>query len=550
MNVGLADALARVAALVEQHQYTPLAATIEACQGLLSEAPLDVAVLGQFKSGKSSLLNALLGESLFPVGVLPVTAVITRAVAGHELQVRVRSLDGAVEEIAPNRIADYVTEAGNQGNRRKVAVVDVFTPALASWPSLRFVDTPGLGSLPGHAVTTRAWLPNAAVALVAISAERPLSEEDQRLISQARESAPRVVVILTKVDLLTEFELSEVIAFLEDRLREHFGAVLPVAPFSARVAPDHWVRLLSEAVLQPVGGNVAKERQAALVLKITAVARACKNYLAIALQAAERAESDRDRLRAAVLDEQVNTALLRDELRLARQGIDAATRPAFVDFFLAHRHTLANRVGKALALDVQSWQGNLDQQARCYEAWLGGRITADLQGLSEQAAALGLDLIKKAETRFRRIIEAFRDRLSRNIREAMGILISPVDWEPKTPALHSVPVVLSSTFSTHWDLLWWVLPMWLVGGVFRRHVVGRVPWEIEKNLTRLAGDWSGAVNLAVADLGGQAVDWVDAELAMLDRLLGQPQMEAVQCRAALEAVDEILAQCLRSTVDS
>jgi hypothetical protein len=53
---------------------------------------------------------------------------------------------------------------------------------------------------------------------------------------------------------------------------------------------------------------------------------------------------------------------------------------------------------------------------------------------------------------------------------------------------------------TNWELLWWLLPMRLVGGLFRRHVLKRVPWEVEKNLIRLAGDWARAVDAAVADL--------------------------------------------------
>ena len=60
------------------------------------------------------------------------------------------------------------------------AVVDVLTPALAGWPGVRVVDTPGLGSAHAHNTeATRAWMPNVAVALVTVSAERPLADEDR-----------------------------------------------------------------------------------------------------------------------------------------------------------------------------------------------------------------------------------------------------------------------------------------------------------------------------------------------------------------------------------
>jgi hypothetical protein len=70
-------------------------------------------------------------------------------------------------------------------------------------------------------------------------------------------------------------------------------------------------------------------------------------------------------------------------------------------------------------------------------------------------------------------------------------------------------------------------------GTLRRHVLGLVPWEVEKNLRRLAGDWASAVDAAVEDLRAQAAAWVDAELATLDRLLGQWPAEAAAFREAL-----------------
>lgn len=74
---------------------TNLDATVLACSFLASrEALLDVAVLGQFKAGKSSLLNAVMGFDLLPVGVVPVTAVVTRLVGGDVVSASATLLDG------------------------------------------------------------------------------------------------------------------------------------------------------------------------------------------------------------------------------------------------------------------------------------------------------------------------------------------------------------------------------------------------------------------------------------------------------------------------
>jgi GTP-binding protein EngB required for normal cell division len=538
MSAGPTGPLAVVAEIVQRFGLTSLQPTARACEALTGDDPIDVAVLGQFKSGKSSLLNAVLGETVFPVGVVPVTAVVTRTVAGPSRVVRVTCRGGAVEEVAPARLGEFVTEAGNPGNRRAVAVVDVFTPAMDDLPGVRLVDTPGLGSVLAHnTAATRTWMPNVAVALVTVSAERPLSDEDRRLVAEALQTAPRVAVLLTKVDLLTEAERAEVTAFLDRALRECFQAAVPVLPFSSRVEPERWVRQLREAVLRPVAGNVAGERRAALALKRAALARACHSYLAVGLQAAERADADRDRLRAAVLDETVNAAVIRDELRLAEQRVCGGTRPAFEQRFRAPRAAVVQRVTEALAAELRTWQGHLARQARRYESWMADRLTAELTPLSWDAAPQAADLLGQAESRFCRIVEAFRDRLNRNVREATGVTVSPVAWEVRRPELAVVPVTLSETFMTNWELLWWLLPMRLVGGLFRRHLLGRVSWEVEKNLTRLAGDWSRAVDAAAANLRNQAVAWVDAELATLGCLLGQRPAEAAAFREALRRLE-------------
>lgn len=519
--------LAVVAGVVSRLGLDALAPTLRACEALAGEeSPLDVAVLGQFKAGKSSLLNAVLGEPAFPVGAVPVTAAVTRASAGPALAARITFLDGRVEDVPVGRVGEFVTEAANPGNRRRVAAVDVFTPALRDWPGVRLVDTPGLGSVFTHNTqTTREWLPSAAVALVAVSAERPLSDEDARLIEEARRAAPRVAVLLTKVDLLSDADRAEVTGFLEARLRERFGGGVPVLPFSTRADTRRWLARLKDEVLRPVAGDVARERRAALDHKLAGLTRACREYLTVALRAAGRAAADRERLRAAVLDESVRADVLCDELALAEGRLRAVARPAFERLFLAHHPGVRDRVREALAAELRTWTGNLAVQARRYEGWLKERLTAELAELSRTAAPTGAELVGQAEERFRRVVEGFRDRLARNLTAAVGVSLSPVAWEARRPAVAVASAAVGYAFDTHWDLLWWLLPMWLVGGLFRRHVLGRVDWEAEKNLTRLAGDWADAVTAAVADLRTQAQTWAEAELTTLGRLLAETPAE-------------------------
>jgi hypothetical protein len=127
----------------------------------LAEDRFALAVLGQFKRGKSSLMNAIIGRELLPTGVLPLTSVITalKYSPKERLKVERQGLNRG-EELPVNVLSDYVTEKGNPGNCKKIktAYVELSVPFLRS--GVEFVDTPGIGSaIAANTATTYEFLP-------------------------------------------------------------------------------------------------------------------------------------------------------------------------------------------------------------------------------------------------------------------------------------------------------------------------------------------------------------------------------------------------------
>ncbi len=119
---------------------------LQACQGLISDNQLiDIAVLGQFKAGKSSFINSLVGKAVLPVGVIPVTTVITRIQYGKKERAVVSYFDGTREEVGIDQLDHFTSEAKNPSNVKNVEVVDIELPILGNYPGLRLVDTPGPG---------------------------------------------------------------------------------------------------------------------------------------------------------------------------------------------------------------------------------------------------------------------------------------------------------------------------------------------------------------------------------------------------------------------
>src|SRR5512143_2300802 len=121
----LSSSADRVGAVCRRFRIDSLAPQLAACEELLGDGGVvDVAVLGQFKAGKSSFLNGLIGAAVVPVDVLPSTAVVTRIGYGERERVTVHGLGGEPFEIPRTRLAEFVTERGNPANEKRVAVVD------------------------------------------------------------------------------------------------------------------------------------------------------------------------------------------------------------------------------------------------------------------------------------------------------------------------------------------------------------------------------------------------------------------------------------------
>ncbi len=193
-----------------------------------------VACLGQFKRGKSSLLNALVGVSLLPVGVVPVTSVVTVVRFGACNAARVRFSDGHDQEISATDLAAFVSEEGNPSNRKAVAVVELFVPSSLLESGMCLVDTPGLGSVfEGNTAVTRGFVPHIDAGLVVLGADPPVSADELTLVQEIARHSSELIFVLNKSDRLPDAERREARAFAERVLAQKLGRPATVLEVSA-----------------------------------------------------------------------------------------------------------------------------------------------------------------------------------------------------------------------------------------------------------------------------------------------------------------------------
>ncbi len=515
------EELAKIRESCEAFNIVSLNRSLEAAEGLLKESALiDVAVLGQFKAGKSSFINSLVGEPVLPVGVVPVTTVICRLQYGPARKATVTFFDGARLEVETGQLDEYTSESKNPANKKNVEVVDLELPSLIEYSGLRIVDTPGLGSIFAyHHATSENWLPEVGAALLAISADRPLAENDLQLMRELVQYTPNVVLLLTKSDLLTPDQQDEVVNFFKDNLQREFNKTFPIFLYSTKAWTEEFRHRLDAEVLFKLSVDRDFEFRRIRRHKTRGLAESCLGYLEIALQTALQADSDKEHLRAQILDEKVNFDLIREELFIISRENQKQTRVLINNYLERFQAPLIVKLKKELRKEMAGWNYNLWKMTRSYEEWLADKMNEEMRFLSRTEHQHFYGTLKKAHASLSRSLQSFRGLLSGNVEKVLGIRLTETEWklsvdEPDEPDIKSV-----RAFDFHLDLIWFLIPMFIFRRFFEKTFLKKINREVETNLARLAAQWEDRINRTIEEMKRQAGRYVKDELATIETLL-------------------------------
>ncbi len=214
------DALGRLRDVLNADAINPAghAALVESIRQL--DELFLLVIAGEFNSGKSAFINALLGQKLQPEGVTPTTDQIYLLRYG-ETQQRVPGENGVWIQTAPVELLGKLT----------------------------VVDTPGTNAIVReHEALTSEFIPRSDLVLFVTSADRPFTESERAFLEQIRNWGKKIVLVINKIDILgSEADVDQVIAFVTNSARSLIGDVAAVFPVSARLAqaakngqPDKW----------------------------------------------------------------------------------------------------------------------------------------------------------------------------------------------------------------------------------------------------------------------------------------------------------------------
>jgi predicted GTPase len=262
----------------------------------LDRPQVRIVVVGPFKRGKSSLVNAIVGAAVCPIDDFYATAVPTIIGYGPEPSARlVADVPGELEPMSVpidiNALRRHVTDNGMTGGALESARVEVTLPQQLLRDGLVLVDTPGIGGpVARHAATTLALLPDADALLVLTDASQEFTEPELAFLRQAAAVCPNVYCVLSKVDLEPHWRE---VADANRRHLETAGIDAPVLPVStllhqsARATNDEQLAMESgiPALIEMLTGDLRRSAVSTLRQAAARDAESVSKHLAMTLQA-------------------------------------------------------------------------------------------------------------------------------------------------------------------------------------------------------------------------------------------------------------------------
>lgn len=380
----------------------------------LDEERFSVVVLGEFNHGKSTFINALLGAPILPTGITPTTAILTHIAHGARASATLVGDDGARRSIDAGALGDWLTVdgldakgEGPKGDRAKGAEaksvgkvagihhVELTHPAALLENRLTIVDTPGVNDInEQRAEITYGYLPRADAAVFLLDATQILTASERQFLEERilRSTRDRLLFVVAKVDLLSEAELGETLAFA----RKHLTAIVPepaIYPISAKraLAGDRAGSGL-DTFVAALGATVAHERRRLLLDHALADATRLSAFVRQSLaihrrslelsfpELEERIVRAQEKLRTGKKVLETAAATVRAETA----ALKARVRQDLADFTAELRDGLAADIDKVEAPDVRRYLSFFVQDT--WKSWTeaeGERIAAELERLAE-----------------------------------------------------------------------------------------------------------------------------------------------------------------------
>ena len=197
---------------------------------------------------------------------------------------------------------------------------------------------------------------------------------------------------------------------------------------------------------------------------------------------------------------------------------------------------------------MPAWMTSLNAATDSFDDWLRSSLMSEMSALSRQHQSEFVEPIRRVGRQLAQSLQDFRNRLSENVLETLGVPLRTTEMEMRADEPKSPDVRVGKIYDRNWELLSWLIPMPLVRGLLERHFHRKVDRIAFVNLSRLASQWEVSINGAFSSMEKDAQRRLDELVATVERLTVAVGQQAPRIRSDLYEL-EALRQQVRSDMD-
>jgi small GTP-binding protein len=363
----------------------------------LEEERFHLVVLGEFNHGKSTFVNALLGQPVLPAGITPTTATINHVVWAESPCATAYLTDGKSVNVDTQKIGDWVTIEGKEAGH--VKYVEIGWPAEILKDRLTLVDTPGVNDInEQRAEITYGYIPKADACLFLLDGAQVLKQSERAFLEQRilRRSRDKLIFIIGKIDLLAPDEREQAIGFC----REHLGRIVQdpmIFPLSAKrwLQGDPVQKAGSgmQALIDHLGRYLAEERGRVLLdngvsdgLRTAGYLRQNLGIKRVSLQLSlDELEARIAKVKSELEHRKATLRAMHEKIRAESQAIAATVRIDLEEFAAAFTQAIPEEVDRANADDIKRYfQLFLQDKWKEWAEREGEKVSNLLEKLAEE----------------------------------------------------------------------------------------------------------------------------------------------------------------------
>lgn len=214
--------------LLKLSEEIALVNTAESIKETLEKAKdehFEVAIVGEFKRGKSTLINALLGQEVLPADVLPATATLNRVTYSTEPYVQVEYKNGESERVEIDRLEEYVTKLTSESERKAETVKEatVYYDTEFCRNNVDIIDTPGLNDDDQMTNVTMSIIPKIDAAVFVISANSPFSQFEKEFLEKKMLTSDvgRIIFVVNCFGTFTQDDENKIVETVRTRIGKY-----------------------------------------------------------------------------------------------------------------------------------------------------------------------------------------------------------------------------------------------------------------------------------------------------------------------------------------